>query len=154
MSRGNWTIGIIAIILLLFAGVYLLGINRGGANSSPTPIPTNPITKQSTTPTTASPSASPSTTPTAAVHQVILTADGFSPATLTIKAGDSVTWINQSGADATVNSNPHPTHTDYPPLNLGTFSNGASLSLTFPKKGTYGFHNHFDPSQKGTIIVE
>lgn len=87
-------------------------------------------------------------------NTVTLTPSGWSPATLTIKAGQTVTWINKSGQEATVNSNPHPTHTDYPPLNLGSFANGTSLTLTFPTQGTYGYHNHFNPSQTGTIVVE
>lgn len=151
--RGNWTIGIIAIILLLLAGVYLLGVNREKGTILPTP--TTQQTKLQTLPSpTSSQSAFPSTTTTAAIHQIILTSTGWTPATLTIKTGDTVTWINQSGTDATVNSNPHPTHTDYPPLNLGTFTNGSTLSLAFPQKGTYGYHNHLNPSEKGTILVE
>lgn len=85
---------------------------------------------------------------------VTLTADGFSPATLTIKAGDKVTWVNKSGTSATVNSDPHPTHTDYSPLNLGTFPDGGTLSLTFDKPGIYKYHNHLNPSQSGTITVQ
>lgn len=85
---------------------------------------------------------------------ITLTASGFNPQSVTIKQGAKVVWLNKSGNDATVNSNPHPTHTDYSPLNLGRFGNGESLSLTFDQKGTYGYHNHLDPSQTGTIIVE
>ena len=89
-----------------------------------------------------------------AQNTVTLTADGFLPSTLTIKAGTTVTWINNSGSDATVNSDPHPLHTDYPPLNLGSFSDGQTLSLIFNTAGTHGYHNHFNSDQKGTIIVE
>ncbi|MCL4366879.1 cupredoxin domain-containing protein [Patescibacteria group bacterium] len=85
---------------------------------------------------------------------VILDSSGFSPATLTIKAGFTVIWKNNSGQSATVNSDPHPIHTDYPPLNLGTFPNGGTLQLTFDKPGTYGYHNHLNPNEKGTIIVQ
>lgn len=87
-------------------------------------------------------------------NTVTLTADGFSPPTLTIKSGTQVTWINKSGTDATVNSDPHPIHTDYPPLNLGNFADGETLSLTFDKPGTYSYHNHFNPGQKGRIVVQ
>jgi len=51
-------------------------------------------------------------------------------------------------------SDPHPVHTDYPPLNLGTFFDGASLSLKFPTAGTYVYHNHLNPSERGTIVVK
>ena len=85
---------------------------------------------------------------------ITLTQDGFSPSTLTIKAGTKVTWANKSGDQATVNSNPHPVHSDYSPLNLGGFSDGSTLSLVFDKAGIYGYHNHLNPSQSGTIIVK
>lgn len=87
-------------------------------------------------------------------NSVTLSATGFSPATLTIKSGTTVTWTNKSGEEATVNSDPHPSHTDYLPLNLGKFADGETLKLTFTKPGTYGYHNHLNPSEKGTIIVQ
>ncbi len=87
-------------------------------------------------------------------NTVTLTANGFSPTSLTIKAGQTVTWVNKSGEAATINSAPHPVHTSYPPLNLGNFPDGGTLSLTFDKPGTYGYHNHLNPSEQGTIIVE
>lgn len=103
------------------------------------------------------PKSSSQVAPSAAVVQqntVTLAQDGYSPATITVKAGDRVIWVNKSGAAATVNSDPHPTHTNYPPLNLGTFPDGGSVSLTFDKPGTYGYHNHLNPGQKGTVIVQ
>lgn len=63
-------------------------------------------------------------------------------------------WTNKSGATATVNSDAHPTHLLWPFLNLGSFDDGKSLSVVFDKAGTYTYHNHFSPSQKGTVIVE
>jgi plastocyanin len=83
-----------------------------------------------------------------------ITANGYLPMNLTIKAGTTVTWINSSGADVTVNSNNHPTHLLYPPLNLGRVSDGGSVSLRFDTPGTYGYHNHLNPSQTGIITVE
>lgn len=102
------------------------------------------------------PAASSEATSSATVSQdaVTLTANGFSPASITVKAGTKVTWNNQSGAGAIVNSDPHPIHTAYPPLNLGSFKDGGTLSLTFDKSGTYGYHNHLNPSQTGTVIVQ
>jgi len=85
---------------------------------------------------------------------VTLTSKGFSPQTITIKAATIVTWTNQSGTAASVNSAVHPTHQVYPPLNLGEFEDGGSLSLVFDSPGTYKYHNHLNPTQVGTIIVE
>ena len=80
--------------------------------------------------------------------------NGFSPATLTIKAGTKVTWTNKSGKTFDVESDPHQIHTSYPPMNFGAFSDGSSVSLVFDKTGTYRYHNHLNPSQTGTVIVQ
>ena len=50
--------------------------------------------------------------------QIVLTSGGFSPETLNVKVGDLVTWINKSGTEAQVDSDPHPLHTSYPPMNF------------------------------------
>ncbi|MBI4004943.1 cupredoxin domain-containing protein [Candidatus Roizmanbacteria bacterium] len=98
------------------------------------------------------------TSPTQAIQEsqnkVTLSIDGFSPETLSIKAGTKVTWINKSGSVASINSAVHPTHLVYPSLNLGEVQDGASVSLTFDKPGTYKYHNHLNPSQKGTIVAQ
>lgn len=99
-------------------------------------------------------SATPSPTATNSADTVTLTATGFNPDILTVKVGMTVTWINKSGEEAAIDSDPHPIHTSYPPLNLGTVADGASVSLTFDKAGTYHYHNHLNPSERGTIVVE
>jgi plastocyanin len=86
---------------------------------------------------------------------VTLTENGFEPNTVKIKAGGAVRWTNKSSADeATVNSDDHPTHQKYKPLNLGVFKKGSTLMLIFNTPGTYGYHDHFHPSYKGTVVVE
>lgn len=151
---------IIASAIILVLGGSLLLLSRGTTTQQHSqPIQTQQL---STTPTAGAKSASQtvtpfSQTPTQTQNQantVTLTANGFSPQTLTIQAGATVSWVNKSGDDATVNSNPHPTHTNYPPLNLGNFSDGGTLSLTFPTPGTYGYHNHLNPSETGTVVVQ
>jgi len=85
---------------------------------------------------------------------VMLTAQGYEPAEIKIKVGSQVVWTNNSGSTATVNSDNHPAHLLWPFLNLGTFKNGETVSVVFDKAGTYTYHNHFNPSQKGKVIVE
>lgn len=93
-------------------------------------------------------------TPTSTQATINLTGSGFSPSMLTIKVGTKVIWINNSGENAQVDSNPHPIHSSFPPMNFDAFSNGSSVSLVFDKAGTYGYHNHLNPSQTGTIVVQ
>lgn len=79
--------------------------------------------------------------------------NGFSPETITIKAGARVVWINRTKGTVTVNSAEHPTHLLYPPLNLGEFGKGSSVQLVFDKPGTFKYHNHLIPNQTGTVVV-
>jgi plastocyanin len=88
------------------------------------------------------------------IAEVSLTSSGFSPATVTINVGESVRWENKSGKDGSVNSDDHPNHRKYSFLNLGLFTNGSSVQSAFKKAGTYTYHNHLLPQQKGTVIVK
>lgn len=148
-------LGIIVIVLILVGGFVLLrGFGSQSMNTSQT-TSTQPGSSGAPMIQQNSSGQANSASPIVqAQNTVTLTANDWSPATLTIKAGQTVTWVNKSGQEATVNSNPHPIHTDYPPLNLGSFPDGGTLSLTFPTAGTYGYHNHLDPSETGMIIVQ
>lgn len=85
---------------------------------------------------------------------ITYTDSGFSPQTVTVKAGDKILIKNGSSAPMEFDSDPHPIHTDDPELNEGVIEPGASATITVNVKGTHGYHNHLDPSQTGTIIVE
>lgn len=79
---------------------------------------------------------------------------GFNPASVDTGIGTRVVFINESGEMATVNSDDHPTHTKFPFLNLGEFGNGSSVQAVFDKAGTFTYHNHLNPGQKGTVVVK
>ncbi len=130
----------IAVLVLVVAGFALI------SNKSKTNVNVTAPTVSS------SPAASPQST--ISQNTVTLTSSGFQPQTLTIKAGTTVTFINKSGTTAVVNSAIHPTHALFPLLNLGTFNDGESLSVKFDKPGTYKYHNHLNPTQTGTVVVE
>ncbi len=86
---------------------------------------------------------------------VAITAAGFDPQTITINSGDTVRFTNQADATAWPASDPHPTHTDYPGFDAKqSLSKGQTYSFTFTRIGTWGYHNHLNPSMKGTIIVK
>ena len=85
---------------------------------------------------------------------VTITATGFEPKTVTVKAGTKVSWVNKSSGVANVSSAIHPTHLVYPPLNIGNIEDRASVSLVFDKAGSYTYHNHLNASQTGIVVVE
>ncbi len=139
----------IAVIVVIGAVVLLKG------------QPNNQTTAPSTVESTSAPATSEESTPVpsgiegvAKETTVNVTANGFDPATVTVKVGSKVTWVNKSGGMANVSSDKHPTHLLYPPINLGSFDDGKSVSLVFDKAGTYTYHNHLDSSQTGTVVIE
>lgn len=138
-----------AIILLLLVGAVFI-LNSDNKTSS---VNTSAEENQAQTEVSRVPSVSPTQT---ALEEtkVTLTSDGFSPKSITIKKGSKVVWTNSSGKVATVDSAPHPVHTSYPPLNLGSFNDGDSLELSFPDPGSYKYHDHLNASHGGTITVE
>ena len=87
-------------------------------------------------------------------NSITYTDSGFSPAQISVKVGDTVTFKNDSATSVQVNSSPHPAHTQFPELNVGSIAAGESKSVTFTTAGTKKYHNHLDASQSGTIVVE
>jgi len=140
---------IIAVLVLIGAVVVVLG-KSGNKTSQPTETTGQPSTPAQSTTKQGAGGAIPKET----IANVNLTSSGFDPKTITVKAGTRVIWLNKSGGGATVNSAVHPTHQAYPPLNLGQFPDGSSVQLVFDKTGTYKYHNHLNPSQTGTVVVE
>lgn len=103
------------------------------------------------------PRVSPQSTasPSALQNTVNISATGFQPQSITIKAGQNVTWTNKDKVNHQVNSVVHPTHLVYPPLNtIGLLKPGESKSLTFRTAGTYKYHDHLNPSLRGQVIVQ
>jgi len=131
-------LGIVGV-LIVAGGFFLL--SRGSQKTTvATPAPTTQVT--------ASPSAQQS------ANTVTLTANGFSPATITVKKGDTVSFVNKSGTLAQINSDPHPIHNLFPFLNLGPIADGQTLQVVIPQTGTFTYHNHLDPTERGTIIAQ
>ena len=112
---------------------------------------------------TASPAASKSPAAQKDIKTVTYTNNGFSPATITIKAGGTITFKNTSSRNMWPASGKHPTHTDYPTTGgcIGStfdackaIAPGGEWSFVFDIKGTWGYHDHVNPSSFGKIIVE
>ena len=71
----------------------------------------------------------------------------FTPQTLKIKKGESVTWKNNDNADHTVDA-------DDGSFSSGTIKSGKTFKYTFKKAGKYSYSCHLHPRMKGTIVVE
>lgn len=79
---------------------------------------------------------------------------GYSPSTVTVKSGDKVVIKNDSSRDMQFDSDPHPAHTNNEELNVGVVGPGESMSFVVKRTGTFGYHNHLNASDTGTIIVQ
>ena len=150
MSSGKNAALVIAtlVVVLLIGAIIIKKSHR--FTSSETSTPQQDI-QNSATPSgqTASSSADSNEI------QVAVNSDGFSPSSVTIKAGQTVTWTNTDNTTHAVYSNPHPTHTDYPPLNsVGEIQPGQKKSFTFTQAGTYKYHDHLFPENGGTVVVQ
>lgn len=152
MNRNLLVALAVVVLIVIVGGFFYLQNNEN--SSSPSPSPTQEAT-QNPTPSP-SPEASVSATPDNSAEEASVSATqaGFVPQSLTVKSGTTVTWTNNSGVSSNVSSANHPTHALWPFLNLGTFGQGQSISVVFDALGTYTYHNHLVPSQKGTVIVE
>jgi len=90
---------------------------------------------------------------------VSITASGVSPKSVTVPVGSSVMFVNNDSRQHDMTSDPHPTHSDCPSVNIvGTLEVGqsrATAAMT-PAK-TCGYHDHNDStntSMQGTIVVQ
>lgn len=140
--NNKYILGAVVLVVILGLGAFLLFGNKSAS------LKQNQTANQNTQTTPAQQTKNVAST------TVEVTSSGFTPQEIKIKAGTRVVWTNKSGTAATVNSDPHPTHTLWPFLNLGSFDDGSSVSVVFEKTGKYTYHNHFNPEQKGTVVVE
>jgi plastocyanin len=83
----------------------------------------------------------------AADHAVAISGFSFSPGTITVSVGDSVTWTN-SDAQA------HTATADNSSFDTGAISNGSSKSVTFATAGTFAYHCSIHTQMTGTVVVE
>ena len=71
----------------------------------------------------------------------------FSPATLTVPAGTSVTWTNSTGA-------PHTATADNNAWTTATIAAGTtSGAIAFTTPGTFAYHCAIHSSMHGTVVV-
>jgi plastocyanin len=79
--------------------------------------------------------------------QVVIKDFMFMPATLTVKAGTTVTWANKD-------EEPHTVFSDSGLFRSGAIDTGEVFSFKFDKPGTYHFLCTIHPRMVGTVVVE
>jgi plastocyanin len=114
--------------------------------SSTTPV--NPPTTSATT----------TFTPAPGQPVVTITAAGVSPQQVEIAVGGRVTFVNNNTQTHEMFSDPHPIHTDCPPMNdVGVLSPGQTKQTgVFTTARTCSYHDHGRPdntSLQGWILI-
>ena len=151
----------IAITFTLLLGV-IVGCAKPTLTPAPAPTPTpapaptpteealalTPAPVPTPTPAPTEKEPSPESTlppePSGTVHQVTIKNFAFSPAEITIKVGDTVTWTEQDAVHHTTTGSI---------FNSEDLGQGQTYSNTFDKAGTYDYTCNYHPNMKGKVIV-
>lgn len=85
---------------------------------------------------------------------IILTKAGFSPAGMKVKVGTKVKFVNKTKLSFWPASDLHPNHTIYPEFDpKRALSPKETWEFQFNQTGTFRFHDHLSPVNRGTIVV-
>lgn len=105
-------------------------------------------------PTSMQPQSAGSANSQSTPNTIVFNGTMFAPAMLSITPGTTVTIKNTSSQELQMDSDPHPVHTDDTDLNVGQILPDQSKTFTVTKTGTFGYHDHLDPSIQGKITIE
>ena len=137
-----------------FFGLSMMVVAAGcGGGSSTSSGGGTPTTPTPTTTTTAPP------TPPVQTTTITITASGVSPQRITVSPGTRVTFVNNDSRQHEMNSDPHPTHGDCPPIDdVGFLAPGQSKQTgNLNTVRTCGYHDHNQPdtaSLRGQIVIQ
>lgn len=130
-------LGVVVIVILI--GAVALFVHKSSSKSD---MQNMNMQSQKQTQNSTSGSTKP-----AGKNAVTIQNFAFSPASITIKAGDSITWTNEDSVG-------HSATADDASWDTGVLSQGQSKSVTFAKAGTYTYHCSVHPNMKATVIVK
>ena len=80
-------------------------------------------------------------------NQIVIENFSFQPATLTVKAGTKVTWVNRDDV-------PHTATDTEKRFNSKTLDTDDQFAFTFEQPGTYNYYCALHPKMTGQIIVK
>jgi len=80
-------------------------------------------------------------------NEIVIENFSFEPATLTVKVGTTVTWVNKD-------DEPHTATATDKSFNSKTLDNGDRFSQEFKAPGTYNYYCALHPKMTGKIIVK
>ena len=144
MGKILWIVGIIIVLILVVGWFYYVN----------SPAPTidkinsgEEIVISEENQNSNSNSSSENSVNEAQEYMIDIANFAFSPSSLTINAGDSVTWTNRDSSAHTVTSD------SGNELDSERISNGQIYTHVFAQPGTYSYHCTPHPGMKATIVV-
>src|SRR6478735_5759681 len=114
----------LSVLLLLMTPVVIISCGKSNGYSSGTNNP-----------------------PPTATNAVSIMGMAYSPATLTVTAGATVTWTNNDAMAHTVTA-------DDNSFDSGTINPGGKYSKVFATAGTIAYHCTIHPTMKASIVVK
>ena len=136
MKRKNLLTYLLFVMVLLIIALPLAGCAGSGSTAG--------TTAKETTITSAGETTAAVTT--AAKNEISIKGNAFSPDNLSIKVGDTVTWINNDSYAHTVKASKSE-------FDSGNMASGAKFSFTFDKEGTYDYICGIHTFMTGKIVV-
>ncbi len=124
---------VIAAIVILVGGWWVL--NRRNQTQAPQSQPS-----QTNTNSNSNSSQAPSSS------SVSIANMAFSPTTITVKKGATVTWTNNDKVTHNVTANDKS-------FSSGSMAPGKSYSFTFDKTGSFAYTCTIHPDMKATVVV-
>jgi plastocyanin len=142
LSFNKQHFGLILPLLIVLALAVLAGCGSSSTAASSEPTATVAPANSPTVVATDTPGSTGSTD-----NQVKVSNFQFSPATLTVKAGTTVSFKGVSGSHTVTSDADSPMAFDQ------SISSGDTVTITFAKAGTYKYHCSIHASMHGVIVV-
>ena len=167
----NVWIWVVVIVIIVGGGLWWWSAQSAPTSGTPaattlsddgTPAATDAIDDQNTATTTTTTATTSNSSASATINY---DGNSFTPSTVTIKKGGTVTW--KGTANMWVASASHPSHTLYDGTSrtqhcaagytgakpFDQCATGTSYSFTFTKTGTWSYHDHMNASSFGKVVV-
>ena len=137
MKRKNLLMYLLLVMALLIIALPLAGCAGSGSTAS---------TTMAEMTTTAAAGDTTAAVTTSAKNEISIKGNAFSPDNLSIKVGDTVTWINNDSYAHTVKAVTGE-------FDSGNMASGGNFSFTFDKEGTIDYICGIHTFMTGKIVV-
>ncbi len=134
----------IIVVILILGGIFLFSAQN---KKSAPEVPPPPATTGTSTDQNAGSPTSATTEEMTGGTKVEIKNFAFSPASITVKVGDSIIWTNNDTI-------PHSATADDSSFDAGIMQPGESKTVKFDKAGTISYHCSIHPNMKATVIVK